>query len=130
MSKHAIEAFSDVLRQEMAAWGVHVSLIEPGAIKTTMWTKGLEHDWAASASKDHLALYGDSYKQFRRFLEKSNATAVSPYKVSEAVLHAVSAKKPRTRYLLGSDARMLALMARLLPDRVLDRILLKALADS
>jgi|SRR5579859_5215923 len=127
MSKFALEAFSDCLRQELKPWGINVSLIEPGAIKTALWNKGLGFDWSATASPKSLELYGDSFKRFRRFLEKSAATAVAPDKVNEAVLHAITATTPHTRYLVGSDAKAFAFIASLLPDRMLDRLIQKTL---
>jgi hypothetical protein len=57
-----------------------------------------------------------------KVLEKVGARGVPPEKVAEAIGHALTAKRPKTRYLVGSDARMTLLMRRLLPDRVRDRI--------
>ena len=42
-SKHALEAFADVLRVELAPWGIGVSIVEPASVKTAIWTKGAEH---------------------------------------------------------------------------------------
>ncbi len=128
MSKFAIEAFSDGLRRELAPWGIHVALIEPGAIKTAIWDKATVNDWSAKATPAQLDLYGEAYRQFRKLIADSAQKAVPCDQVSQAILHALTATKPRTRYLVGKDARLLARLAALLPDRVLDGVLRKAMS--
>jgi NAD(P)-dependent dehydrogenase (short-subunit alcohol dehydrogenase family) len=120
MSKFALEAFTDCLRQELADWGMHVAVIEPGAIETPMWDKGREDDWSAGASKRDLDLYGEAYQAFRRFSEQTAAGAISCDAVSRAIFHALTARTPRTRYLVGTDARVYARLAQICPDRVVD----------
>jgi NAD(P)-dependent dehydrogenase (short-subunit alcohol dehydrogenase family) len=122
MSKFALEAFTDCLRQELAAWGMHVAAIEPGAIETPIWEKGREDDWAAAASEEHLALYGEAYRAFRSFSEQNADGAIPCDAVSRAVFHALTARKPRTRYVVGRDARLFAWLAAILPDRAFDRV--------
>jgi len=120
MSKFALEAFTDCLRQELADWGMHVAAVEPGAIETAIWGKGREDDWSAEASKQHLDLYGEAYQAFRKFSEQTAAGAVACDAVSRAIFHALTAKTPRTRYLVGTDARVYARLAQICPDRVMD----------
>lgn len=120
MSKFALEAFTDCLRQELVDWGMRVAVIEPGAIATAMWDKGRAEDWSAQASKPHLDLYGEAYQAFRRFTEQTAAGAVPCDAVSRAIFHALTAKRPRTRYLVGRDARVYARLAQICPDRVMD----------
>ena len=130
MSKFAIEAFADCLRRELEPWGIHVSLIEPGVIKTAIWDKNDAYDWRSDASPEHLSLYGAMYGKFRKTIVKSTKNASSCDKVSKAILHALTAPTPRTRYLVGPDARMLARLAYFLPDRVLDSILKKSMESA
>jgi len=120
MSKFALEAFTDCLRQELADWGMHVAAVEPGAIETAMWEKGREDDWSAEASKLNLDLYGEAYQAFRKFSEQTAAGAVPCDAVSRAIFHALTAKTPRTRYLVGTDARVYTRLAQICPDRVMD----------
>ena len=120
MSKFALEAFTDCLRQELAPWGIHVASVEPGAFETAIWDKGGQADWSAEASKRHLELYGKAYQAYRKF-EKQNAEGAAPCDaVSGAIFHALTARKPRTRYLVGTDARLFGPLAQILPDRLLD----------
>ena len=57
---------------------------------------------------------------------KTGERGIPPEKVAEKIEHALSARRPRTRYLVGADARGQALAAKLLPDRLLDRIVARA----
>ncbi|MCP3987159.1 MAG: SDR family oxidoreductase [bacterium] len=120
MSKFALEAFTDCLRQELAPWGMHVSVIEPGAIDTEIWGKDRESDWSAGATKEELAIYGEVFQGFRRFSERNAAGAIPCEAVSRAIFHALSSRSPRTRYLVGTDARVFGWLAWICPDRVLD----------
>ena len=120
MSKFALEAVTDCLRQELAGWGMHVAAVEPGAIDTAMWDKGRQDDWSATASPRDLELYGRGYQAFRRFSEKTAAGAVACDAVSQAIFHALTATKPRTRYLVGTDARVYGRLALICPTRVMD----------
>jgi NAD(P)-dependent dehydrogenase (short-subunit alcohol dehydrogenase family) len=127
MSKFALEAFTDCLRQELADWGMHVACVEPGAIDTAMWDKGREDDWSAEASKQDLDLYGEGYQAFRRFSERNAAGAISCDAVSQAIFHALTARRPRIRYLVGTDALLYGRLAQICPDRLVDWITRKVM---
>jgi NAD(P)-dependent dehydrogenase (short-subunit alcohol dehydrogenase family) len=127
MSKFALEAFTDCLRQEVAPWGMHVSAIEPGAFDTAIWEKDREGDWSIVASEDALALYGDVFRAFRRSATKIAAGAAPCDAVSRAIFHALDATSPRTRYLVGTDARMYGWLASICPDRLLDFVTRKVM---
>jgi NAD(P)-dependent dehydrogenase (short-subunit alcohol dehydrogenase family) len=127
-SKFGIEAVGDSLRQELRQFGVEVSLVEPGSVATPIWEKGRDSAEAIQdrLTPEHERLYGDKVARMAKVLEKVGARGVPPEKVAEAVAHALTAKRPRTRYLVGADARMTLLMRRLLPDRVRDRLVARA----
>jgi len=127
MSKFALEAFTDCLRQELADWGMHVASVQPGAIDTAMWEKGREDDWSAEASKQELELYGEGYQAFRRFSDRNAAGAIACDAVSQAIFHALTARRPRTRYLVGTDARLYGRLAQICPDRFVDWITRKVM---
>ena len=127
-SKHALEAIADALRVELAPWGMHVAIVEPGTIATPIWTKGaaLADDIQARTADDKLALYRDRTDAFRRAAAAAGRRGQPPETVAAAVEHALTAKRPKTRYLVGRDARLRATFERL-PDRVRDRIYTRAL---
>ena len=119
-SKHAIEAIGDSLRGEMRPFGVEVSIVEPGAIKTPMREKGnaAANKVKAAMSTDQLQLYGKAIDGFTAAASKGDKQASRPEKVAEIIAHALTTRRPRTRYLVGFDARSQAFLRWLLPDRV------------
>jgi len=124
-SKFALEALTDALRMELQPWGIQVSIIEPGAIATPIWEKsakeaeGLE----ASASEEARALYGEAIMRIREAVIQAAQRAIPPEAVVRAVQHALTSSRPRTRYLVGTDAKLRAWMTKWLPDRAQDRLL-------
>ncbi len=123
-SKHALEALGDSLRLEMKPWDISVSLVEPGAIDTPIWEKGLAlaGEVAAEMPPDARARYAPYVEAARRSGERAGRGGIAPERVAEAVAHAVRARRPKTRYFVGRDARMRALAVRLLPDRLMDTL--------
>jgi NAD(P)-dependent dehydrogenase (short-subunit alcohol dehydrogenase family) len=128
-SKHALEALTDALRLELYPWGIEVSIVEPGAIATPIWDKSLKTslDVEAEIQTDGKHLYEDAAKAVREAFGQAAARAIPAEAVVQAVLHALTARRPRTRYLVGRDAKLRALMIRWLPDRIQDWILKKVL---
>jgi NAD(P)-dependent dehydrogenase (short-subunit alcohol dehydrogenase family) len=127
-AKHGLEAFSDALRMELAPWSIRVCVVEPGTIPTAMSRKLLRDEDAVLSNlpAEGRERYGLAFETYARTLA-AHAQDGSPSKVvSRAVVHAITAPNPRTRYPAGVPAgRMLALY-RLLPDRLLDRVILGA----
>jgi NAD(P)-dependent dehydrogenase (short-subunit alcohol dehydrogenase family) len=125
MSKFALEAMADSLRLELAPFGMHVSIVEPGTIATAMWTKpqrSLEDFPPELAER-----YGERIEKFRRLAQqRSSEHGVPPLEVAKAVEHALTAETPRTRYIVGPDAKRRA-RVQLLPDRLRDRVLTRFL---
>lgn len=122
MSKFALEAYSDSLRRELLPWGLHVALIEPGNIRTPLWGKAGAYaaQYRPSIPPDAEALYGDLMDLATERLPAAIDRALDPGLVAQIIHHALTAPSPRTRYLVGADARLFAVAAWLLPDRVLD----------
>jgi NAD(P)-dependent dehydrogenase (short-subunit alcohol dehydrogenase family) len=128
-AKHGIEAFSNALRMELTPWGIHVSVVEPGTIATTMPRKLLQDADAVLSNlpPEGRECYGEAFETYVRTLAEHAQSGSPPEVVSRAIVHALTAKTPRTRYPAGAPAgRMLALY-RLLPDRLLDRVILRFL---
>lgn len=134
-SKFALEAASDALRREVAALGVKVVVVEPGAVKTAMPERGIAtaEELTATMSAAQLERYGEPNAavtaQARSFIE----IGVPAEHAAKVIAKAATASRPRTRYTIGRDAAILVRLSRVLPDRVLDRIVrrnLRSFADS
>jgi len=121
MSKFALEAMADSLRVELAPWGIHVSLVEPGSIRTPMWTRE-RPDPPAEA----LELYGERIGALRRAVAARGPKQVPAAQVAAAVEHALTADRPKARYLVGRDAK-LRKRVQALPTGVRDRLLVRLL---
>lgn len=121
-AKFGLEAVGDVFRQELRPWGIKVAIVEPGSIATPIWERGdAEVDALAErAGGDHANLYGKAIASFREVARKTGERGIPPERVAVKIEHALSASRPRTRYLVGADARGQAIAARFVPDRVVD----------
>jgi len=130
-SKFALEGVSDALRRELRPLGVDVIVIEPGGVKTPIWTKSTKTaDDMLEDAPDARQLYGNLIDGVRTRTQKiARETGSDPSAVAEAIGEALTADRPRTRYLVGRDAKLRARMAKVLPDRVMDRMILRALGD-
>jgi NAD(P)-dependent dehydrogenase (short-subunit alcohol dehydrogenase family) len=128
-SKHAIEAVGDSLRREMMPFGVEVSIVEPGAVATPIWDKGSEQiaQMRELVTPDQMQVYGGAMDKFEELFIGAGREGVPPDEVAKAVEHALTARRPKTRYLIGRDAKLRAAMRRFLPDRFLDRGIARAL---
>lgn len=127
-SKYAIEAIADALRVELRPFGVRVVLIEPGAIRTPIWEKSL----AAATTlrerypRDLESLYGAMSDSVEASAAKLAARGAPPERVARTVARALTRRRPRARYTVGRDAKLAAVVARALPDRLRDRLVARA----
>ena len=124
-SKYALEAFADALRFELRPWQIDVAIVEPGSIATPIWDKAestlerLKRELPAEA----LETYADALTAVEAFTNDAAKRGIPPDKVAQAVQHAICAKRPKTRYLIGTDARLQAAASTVLPDRIMDRVI-------
>jgi NAD(P)-dependent dehydrogenase (short-subunit alcohol dehydrogenase family) len=115
------------MRRELAVWGIKVSVIEPGNINTPIWQKGIEwgQDMIAKLPSQGQELYGPRLKELIGFIGSNQGKGTSAIEVAKAVEHALTAARPKTRYVVGSDAKLGAMLLKILPDRWVDRFLLE-----
>jgi NAD(P)-dependent dehydrogenase (short-subunit alcohol dehydrogenase family) len=128
-SKFAMEGLSDTLRRELRPWRIEVSVIEPGTIATPIWDKGIASgdELQASMSAEAQRDYGPLIATVRTASEQGARTGLPPDVVAKDVAHALTARKPRTRYLVGREAKSRATAARLLGDRFIDRAIARVM---
>lgn len=128
-SKFALEALADAQRLELQPWGIHVSLVQPGAIATPIFDKSNAHADALMKTlpSETERLYGPIIAAIRRAVAEQVSRARPPELVARAVLHALRSARPRPRYKVGVDAWVEWALARWLPDRLRDRALTRLL---
>ncbi len=123
-SKFALEGFNDALRREVGPHGVRVISVEPGGIATPIWAKGAAGGEALTGAMEPAALarYGRLIDAARRMAGRLADEGLPAEVVAEIVGRAITADRPRTRYVVGREARVQAVLARCVPDRALDAI--------
>jgi NAD(P)-dependent dehydrogenase (short-subunit alcohol dehydrogenase family) len=121
-SKHAIEGLSESLRRELMLFGIDVIVIGPGPIKTPIWEKGEKADLARFGNTP----YFEPLKKMRGGMQAAGAGGLPAEDVAQLILHALTARKPWTRYTItpGHASRMLISF---LPKRIQDRMIAKRL---
>jgi NAD(P)-dependent dehydrogenase (short-subunit alcohol dehydrogenase family) len=128
-SKFAMEGITDSLRRELRSLGVHVAIVEPGAVDTRIWEKAFA---AADELRDQLppdaqAVYGKVIEAVRAAAMEAAERGIPPDEVAKAVEHAITASKPRIRYPVGRDAKLRIRAAGLLPDKAFDALVARQL---
>jgi NAD(P)-dependent dehydrogenase (short-subunit alcohol dehydrogenase family) len=122
-SKFGIEAVSDALRQELRPWNMHVACVEPALVNTPILSST---DAAADAAFAAMNEEGRMrYASFFRRLKSANrmsAAAQPPDVVAQAVIHALTARRPKTRYVIGGMRWQFLLLSKL-PDRLRDWVI-------
>jgi NAD(P)-dependent dehydrogenase (short-subunit alcohol dehydrogenase family) len=129
-SKFGLEGVSDSLRRELRHQGVDVILIEPGGVKTPIWKKGeqLADEMTEGMPPDAERLYGKMIATLRAETKKiEEESGIEPREVAEVIGTALTSNRPRARYLVGRDAKLRGPMAKVVPDRVMDRLIGRAL---
>jgi len=124
-SKFALSALGDSLRLELRPQGIGVTVIEPGAIATDIWSKG--QDSAADYTPDHPArkLYSREIEGLIALAQKAASNAIPAEKAAEEVVRTITAARAPARVLIGQDAKIAARLKSLLPTSVFDNILAK-----
>lgn len=131
-AKAAMDAISDALRREVAEFGVEVIVIVPGVVRSKLSERGL-----VTAGRIAELMTPEQTTRYARLVDAHIAQAKSYAKTgipaeaaAKVISRAIRAPKPRTRYAVGRDAAMLTRLARVLPDRTLDRILRRQLESA
>jgi NAD(P)-dependent dehydrogenase (short-subunit alcohol dehydrogenase family) len=127
-AKFGIEAVGDVFRRELRQWGIAVSIVEPGSIATPIWDRGEQRaDRIGERTPHREELYGRAISRYRKVIKDTAERGIPPEKAAETVAHALSAGRPRARYLVGLDAKAQARLRHLIPTRLFDRIIARVM---
>lgn len=127
-SKFALEGYTNTLRQELRGTGIHVSLINPGPIKSNLRENAFE------AFERHLkdkqtGIHKEKYEQMKAsYFKPSKQDRMlqqKPDAVVKKLIHALESKRPKAHYYVGFPAHLFAFLRRVLPDSVLDWVLCK-----
>jgi NAD(P)-dependent dehydrogenase (short-subunit alcohol dehydrogenase family) len=126
-TKAALEGFSDTLRVELSHWGIDVVLVTPGRVLTPIWGKvlGGADRLRVESNAAGSNLYAGHMEAFCARARATSNFGISAAAVARVVEKALTARRPKTRYRIGGDAWRSALVARLLPDRWRDAILVR-----
>ncbi len=126
-SKFALGALNDALRLELYPWDIQVSIVEPAAIDTPIWGKSLSaaDQMAKNLPPQAYDLYGGAMDKTQQAVASAANSAEPVAKVVDAVVHALTAKRPRTRYLIGRSTWAAAFAGKFLSDGIRDKVILR-----
>ncbi len=121
-SKFALEAMADAWRMELRPWGIAVSLIEPAMTDTDMWRAAPELQDATeeAMSDEHRRLYQRHLDGLRRTIPRLQKMAKPADGVAATIEQALTASRPKARYVVGLDAKVQAAVMAVLPQRLQD----------
>jgi len=131
-SKFALEALTDALRVELRKWGISVSIVEADTVKTPIWDKAMAsaEEQPAEHPAEARGLYDEELLAMRKATYVMGKTGMPVERVVRAVRHALSARRPKTRYPVGLRTHLAFWAARHLPDRLRDWFILRAVRAS
>jgi len=119
-TKYALESLSDALRVELRPFGIEVSIIEPGAIRTRFTSGSID---TGSKYQTPASPYRQVLAHYTSLARKVDRKAPEPRVISKAIHHAASSRRPRARYAAPFSARLGIAILRALPTRWADAIL-------
>jgi NAD(P)-dependent dehydrogenase (short-subunit alcohol dehydrogenase family) len=124
-SKFAIEAAADALRMELRPWHIAVVVVEPAQTDTEMWrtAEALADDAAAAMSSEQRGLYGRHLIGLKKSIPMMQRLAGPPEKVAAVVTEALTARRPRARYVVGVGPKLQVAVVTRLPAAVRDPLL-------
>ena len=124
-SKFALEGLVDALRMEVRPWGVRVVLVEPAQTDTDMWREANSSldDAIAALAPEQRKLYAKHIEGWRKSIPRSQKMASSVDGVAEAIERALTARRPRARYVVGLGPRVQGAMAAFTSTAVMDAVL-------
>ncbi len=128
-SKQCLSALSDALRLELGPFGVQVSLLLYGGVRTALWDKVVRSTDAVTQQfpADVPETYLENQARALRFFLARGEHGLQPEEACRPIVHALTARRPRRTYLVGADARFYGLLGKVLPGRLRDRVVLRTI---
>jgi NAD(P)-dependent dehydrogenase (short-subunit alcohol dehydrogenase family) len=128
-SKYALEAVSDCLRVELRPWGIRTIIIEPGSVATEIWSSGQSQaeELRAQLPPEGERLYGAAFEAMSRISAETGERGIPPEEAARVIHKALTARRPRARYLVGRDAYGMKYASRVIPDRLWDGMVRRTL---
>ncbi|MFN8150506.1 MAG: SDR family oxidoreductase [Solirubrobacterales bacterium] len=128
-SKYALEAVSDCLRVELRPWGIRTIAIEPGSVATEIWESGTQifAELREELGPEAVELYGKALEATARAAAETGKRGIPAEHAAAVVERALTARRPRARYLVGRDAYAMTAAKRLLPAGLHDRMTARVL---
>jgi NAD(P)-dependent dehydrogenase (short-subunit alcohol dehydrogenase family) len=120
-AKHGIEAIGDVLRVELHSSQIQVALVEPGSVATPIWGKSLDAERQLVVPPELQKQYGHVPAAMEKNIRNTEKRGVPPEQVAQTIETALTARRMKSRYVVGHDARAMIAVRRLLSDRLFDR---------
>ena len=126
-SKFALEAGAEALRIELRPWGIPVAVVDPAQTDTDMWRKAddMVVELETATSTTHRALYGRHIAGMKKMIPLSQKMAVDPAKVVAVVEEALTARRPKARYIVGLGPKLQAALMTNIPAGVRGFLLAK-----
>lgn len=123
-SKFALEGLADVLRVELRPWHIDVSVVEPGPTDTGPWREieSMLDAMEQGMSTTHRELYAQHISGMRKLVRTLQTRTAPPDVVARVVEQALTARRPRARYVAGAQAKAMVTMNAVLPTRLNDAI--------
>lgn len=118
-TQHAVRSISDALRVELGGFGISVSLIEPGSIRTEFSDRAVE---TIDTHRLEASPYSVALRAADRLRHRFDKQAVGPEVTTAAIVHAATARRPRTRYVVPRRASILLYAIAMSPTRIVDAI--------
>jgi len=122
-SKHGLEGMSESLRRELMLYGIDVIIVAPGSVATPIWEKAEAVDLGPYRNSD----YADVMQACRNYMFHKGRKKLAPSDIGELVFKALISRRPKIRYAVVADAFRNWILPRILPKRLVDRAIARAI---
>lgn len=126
-AKFGLEGLADSLRRELKPWDIDVVVVEPGSIATPIWDKGTDAFDRTEFGTEAKRLYGKQMDAMRNVIVETAERGVEPERVAKVIERAIRARSPRARYIVGTDAKVMRRVSRLVGDKNFDRLMRRSM---